>query len=119
MNGTLNPTAIYFLNLYSNSISNFYCHVLIFFHCDFKSRRSPSIPPPAPNILDMALGRFFIKSSGEVNGIASPLLLADLGSLRSVKATNTYLLPSWRASILETMKSFFIAHNLHKRTYNI
>jgi hypothetical protein len=34
----------------------------------------PCIPPLAPNILDMTLGRFFIRSSGEVNGIASPLL---------------------------------------------
>ena len=50
----------------------------------------PGIPQPAPYILDITLGRFFIKSSGEVNGIASPLLPADLGSFRSVKATNTY-----------------------------
>jgi hypothetical protein len=42
-------------------------------------REFPAIHPPAstiqsaaPNILDMTLGRFFIKSSGEVNGIASP-----------------------------------------------
>ena len=51
------------------------------------------IHPLAPNILDMTLGRFFIKSSGDVNGIASTLLSkppADLGSLGSVKATNTY-----------------------------
>jgi hypothetical protein len=33
-----------------------------------KVDESPAIPPP-PSILDMALGRFLIKSSGEVNGI--------------------------------------------------
>ena len=42
------------------------------------------------NILDIALGRFFIKSSGEVNGIASPLLSVHVDSFLSVKATNTY-----------------------------
>src|SRR5918996_2527225 len=57
----------------------------------------PCIPPPAPNILDMTLGRFFIRSSGEVNGIASPLLPKglpappdDLGSLGSINPINTY-----------------------------
>jgi hypothetical protein len=40
-----------------------------------KVGESLSIPPPAPlpKILDMTFGRFFIKSSGEVNGTASPL----------------------------------------------
>jgi hypothetical protein len=57
---------IYFLNLYSNFISNFYCHILIFFHSDFKVGEFPGIPPSAPYILDMTLGRIFIKSSGDV-----------------------------------------------------
>src|ERR671915_431410 len=57
----------------------------------------PDILPPAPNIFDMTFGKFFIMSSGEVNGIASPLLPKglpsppdDLGSLGSVNAINTY-----------------------------
>ena len=61
----------------------------------------------------MTLGKFFIRSSGEVNGIASPLLPKgfpappdDLGSLGSVNAINRYWLPSCEASILEAIKLF-------------
>src|SRR5215217_1710333 len=93
--GLLNSTVIRFLYLYFKP-ANFNRHVFIFFHSDFKSRgESPGIPLP-PNILDKALGRFFIKSSGEVKGIppipipkwlcveSPPPPLADLDSLGSI-----------------------------------
>jgi hypothetical protein len=35
-----------------------------------KMGESPIIPPP-PNILDITLGKFFIRSSGDVNGTES------------------------------------------------
>ena len=74
------------------------------------------IPIPAPpNIFDMTLGRFFIRSSGDVNctapmpipkGLWGKFLPAsppseDFGSLGSVIEIYTYWLPSWEASIFE------------------
>jgi len=41
-------------------------YTLIFFHCELKCGRDTSFPPPEPNVLVMALGRFFIKSPGQV-----------------------------------------------------